>query len=83
MAAPDHKGAIPSAAGLSPRKWKQIALAWAVVYPLVTALNLWVTPALDFIPQPIRGMIVVLIMASILTEVLPRANRRAVTWLSR
>ncbi|MFZ1679445.1 MAG: hypothetical protein WAT70_00375 [Rhizobiaceae bacterium] len=83
MAAPDSKGAHPSAAARPSRKWKQIALAFVVVYPLVTVLNTVIAPQISFIPQPLRGILIVLCMASVLTYVLPWASKRAAGWLSR
>ena len=83
MPAPDQTGAIPSAAGRPPRKVKQIALAFVIVYPLVLVLNGLVAPMIDFIPQSIRGALIVLCMATVLTYVLPVANRRFAGWLAR
>lgn len=83
MAAPEDRGANPSAAARPPRKGKQIALAFVVVYPLVTVLNTLIAPQLGVIPQPLRGVLIVLCMATVLTYVLPWANRRAAGWLSR
>jgi antibiotic biosynthesis monooxygenase (ABM) superfamily enzyme len=56
MAAPDPTGATPSAAARPPRKVKQIALAFVVVYPLVTVLNTIIAPQISFILQPLRGI---------------------------
>lgn len=83
MSAPETSGAHPSAAARPPRKWKQIALAFVVVYPLVTVLNTVIAPQIAFIPQPLRGILIVLCMATVLTYVLPWANKRASTWLTR
>jgi antibiotic biosynthesis monooxygenase (ABM) superfamily enzyme len=83
MAAPVPSGATPSAAARPPRKVKQIALAFAVVYPLVTVLNTIIAPQISFIPQPLRGILIVVCMATVLTYVLPWANKRAAAWLVR
>jgi antibiotic biosynthesis monooxygenase (ABM) superfamily enzyme len=83
MAAPEPSGAFPSAADVPPRKWKQIALAFAVVYPLVTLLNTVIAPQIAFIGQPRRSILIVLCMATVLIYVLPWANKRAAKWLSK
>jgi antibiotic biosynthesis monooxygenase (ABM) superfamily enzyme len=83
MAAPDIRGANLSAAAGPPRKGKQIALAFVVVYPLVTVLNTLIAPRLEVVPQPLRGILIVLCMATMLTYVLPWASRRAAGWLTR
>lgn len=83
MAAPGETGAHSSVAARPPRKWKQIALAFVIVYPLVMVLNGIVAPRIDFVPQPFRGALIVLCMATVLTYVLPWANRRTAVWLSR
>lgn len=83
MSAPETSGAHLSAAARPPRKWKQIALAFVVVYPLVTLLNTVIAPQIAFIPQPLRGILIVLCMATVLTYVLPWASKRAAGWLSR
>jgi antibiotic biosynthesis monooxygenase (ABM) superfamily enzyme len=82
MSAPETSGAHISAAGRPPRKRKQIALAFVVVYPLVTVLNTVIAPQIAFIPQPLRGILIVLCMATVLTYVLPWASKRAATWLT-
>jgi antibiotic biosynthesis monooxygenase (ABM) superfamily enzyme len=83
MPAPGHMGANPSAAAHPPRKVKQIALSFVVVYPLVTVLNTLIAPQISFIPQPLRGILIVLCMATVLTYVLPWASKRAAVWLVR
>ncbi len=83
MSAPAHMGESPSAAAPPPRKWKQIALAFAVVYPLVTVLNTVIAPQISFIPQPLRGILIVFCMATVLTYVLPWASKRAARWLTK
>jgi antibiotic biosynthesis monooxygenase (ABM) superfamily enzyme len=83
MAAPDPTGATPSAAARPPRKVKQIALAFVVVYPLVTVLNTIIAPQISFIPQPLRGVLIVLCMATVLTYVLPWTSKKAAHWLAR
>lgn len=83
MTAPDNTGKNPSAAAGPPRKWKQIALAFVVVYPLVTVLDTQIAQQIAFIPQPLRGVLIVLCMATVLTYALPWANRRAAGWLTR
>jgi antibiotic biosynthesis monooxygenase (ABM) superfamily enzyme len=83
MSAPEPSGAFPSAAAHPPRKWKQIALAFAVVYPLVTLLNTVIAPQIAFVGQPLRGILIVLCMATVLTYVLPWANKPAAKWLSK
>lgn len=83
MPAQEPHDATLSVAGRPPRKWKQIALAFGVVYPVVTLLNTLLVPQIGFIPQPFRGMIVVLCMATVLTYVLPWASARSKHWLAR
>lgn len=80
MSVTQHNGATPSAAERLPRKWKQLALAFVVVYPVVTLLNTFLVPQISFIPQPFRGMIVVLCMATVLTYALPWASARSKAW---
>lgn len=83
MSAPAPMGESTSAAARPPRKWKQIALAFVVVYPLVTVLNTVIAPQISFIPQPLRGILIVLCMATVLTYVLPWASKRAAGWLTK
>jgi antibiotic biosynthesis monooxygenase (ABM) superfamily enzyme len=83
MAALDPTGATPSAAARPPREGKQIALAFVVVYPLVTVLNTIIAPQISFIPQPLRGILIVLCMATVLTYVLPWTSKKAAHWLGR
>ncbi len=42
-----------------------------------------IAPQISFIPQPLRGILIVLCMATVLTHVLPWANKRAAGWSSR
>lgn len=83
MSAPAPMGESTSAVARPPRTWKQIAVAFVVVYPLVTVLNTVIAPQISFIPQPLRGILIVLCMATVLTYVLPWASKRAAGWLTK
>lgn len=70
-------------ATLKPRRWKLIALTFAIVFPTVEVLTRGVAPHLGFLHPLVRDVVVVGTMCTVLSYALPAAQARWQGWLRR
>jgi antibiotic biosynthesis monooxygenase (ABM) superfamily enzyme len=67
----------------NPRAWKTIVVTFFVVLPVMEGLTRGLVPALGSMHWLLRDVLVVILMSTILTFLLPPIHRRLGPWLAR
>ena len=67
----------------APPRYKMALLTWAGAFPLLTAVNVLLSPVLVALPLPGRTLLITGLLIGLLTYVImPRLTRLCATWLS-
>ncbi len=67
----------------APKRWKTIAVNFAVVFPALQFCTRFITPVLNGLPGVLREAVMVLFMCILLSVAVPAANKHLAAWLQR
>ncbi|SEG44058.1 hypothetical protein [Oceanospirillum linum] len=65
----------------APKKWKLMLLVWVTIYPLLNIFFPLLMPYIVQLPQPIRLLIMTIIIVPIMSFILGQLHKRLHLWL--